>query len=30
MDKQFYKKLLEKAIVASKTNPMYIKTKGFF
>lgn len=30
MDKQFYKKLLKKAIVASKTNPKYIKTKGFF
>lgn len=30
MDKQFYKKLLEKAIFASKSNRNFIKTKGFF
>jgi len=30
MDKQFYKKLLEKAISASKSNRNFIKTKGFF
>ena len=29
MDKQFYKKLLEKVIIASKTNPKYINTKDF-
>ena len=30
MDNQFYKKLLEKAIFASKSNRNFIKTKGFF
>jgi len=30
MDEIFYKDLLEKAIVASKSNPAFIKTKGFF
>ena len=30
MDEIFYMNLLEKAIVASKSNPAFIKTKGFF
>ena len=30
MDEIFYMNLLEKAIVASKSNPEFIKTKGFF
>lgn len=30
MDEKFYMNLLEKAIVASKSNPTFIKTKGFF
>ena len=30
MDEKAYKNLLEKAILASKTKPVFIKTKGFF
>jgi hypothetical protein len=30
MDEKFYMNLLEKAIVASNSNPEFIKTKGFF
>lgn len=30
MDELFYMNLLEKAIVASKSNPTFIKKKGFF
>ena len=30
MDEKTYKNLLEKSILASKTNPAFIKTKGFF
>ena len=30
MDEKIYKNLLEKSILASKTNPTFIKTKGFF
>ena len=30
MDEKSYKDLLEKAIIASNTNPKFIKTKVFF
>ena len=30
MDEKAYQNLLEKAILASKTKPVFIKTKGFF
>ncbi len=30
MDEKFYMNLIEKAIVASNSNPEFIKTKGFF